>query len=244
MDSEAVTDNININMSTWHLNDGDGPCSPIICVLCDRFIVPDSKKYFSLEALKNIQHHFFPNPILDLSEELVKCYQIDFPAIDLPLETRRNLDIKRCLLSPRSAYVVSDNGENGFHLCNDCHSNVSRGKRPKFCIASNFCFGTPPKCLLDLSDVELAVITPIKTHGYCFCYTGGQKHKLKGSLAYYKTNKDSIIRSVANLAAASANVVIVIYGELTKKTICNGTTKKQVTDKYASQCNSKMVNRK
>ena len=65
--------------------------------------------------------------------------------------------------------------------------------------------------------MELAVITPIKTHGYCFCYTGGQKHKLKGSLAYYKTNKDSIIMPIANLAAASANVVIVIYGELTRK---------------------------
>jgi hypothetical protein len=62
------------------------------------------------------------------------------------------------------------------------------------------------------------MITPVKTYGYSFCYTGGQKHKIMGSLAwYYGIDKDTIVKSIGALAAANANAVILLYGHLTCK---------------------------
>ena len=65
-------------------------------------------------------------------------------------------------------------------------------------------------------DIERTILSPVKTHGYHFCYTGGQKHKLIGSLLHFKINTTSILRSIAYLAAAQANIVVIIFGKLTK----------------------------
>jgi hypothetical protein len=50
---------------------------------------------------------------------------------------------------------------------------MSLGKKmmPRFAIANNFAFGSPPECLLEFTEVELAMLTPVKTYGYCFSYT-------------------------------------------------------------------------
>jgi hypothetical protein len=45
--------------------------------------------------------------------------------------------------------------------------------------------------------LELALLTPVKTHGYCFSYTGGAQKQLKGSLSYYK------VRSMQSIARAA-----------------------------------------
>jgi hypothetical protein len=64
----------------------------------------------------------------------------------------------------------------------------------KFTIANNYsyCFGTPPKCLLVLTDIEPAYLTPVRTHGYCVAFTGRKCKKLKGSLLYYKADIASV----------------------------------------------------
>jgi hypothetical protein len=43
------------------------------------------------------------------------------------------------------------------------------------------------------------------------------KHKLTGLLAYYRIKRDTIVKSIGALAAANANVVIILYGQLTRK---------------------------
>lgn len=88
---------------------------------------------------------------------------------------------------------------------------------PKFAVANNYSFGTPPQCLLDLNDIELAMLTPVKTYGYCFSYTGGVQKQLKGSLSYYKVKTESVVRSVAHFDALGLtdNVVVLLYGVMT-----------------------------
>ena len=128
-----------------------------------------------------------------------------------------NFEIEKCLLSPLSIYVSSDHEDNGFLICEECNKFVKKNKRPKYCIANNYCFGSPPECLLQLTDIERAILSPVKTHGYHFCYTGGQKHKLVGSLLHFKIDSMSILRSIAYLSAAEANIVVIIYGNLTEE---------------------------
>ena len=96
-------------------------------------------------------------------------------------------------------------------ICNKKETNQ------KYCIASNYCFGSPPECLLQLTDIEQTIFSPVKMHGYLFCYTGGKKHKLFGSLMPFKIDSLSILSSIAYLSAAEANIVVIIYGNLTKE---------------------------
>jgi len=88
---------------------------------------------------------------------------------------------------------------------------------PKFAIANSYCFGNPPSCLLELTEVELAVLTPVRTHGCCFSYTGGVSKQLKGSLSYFKRKIPSIVNSVAQLdvVGLQKDIIVVLCGTMT-----------------------------
>jgi hypothetical protein len=219
MDSNQVRENINCSMSQWHLINSDKTIRPLVCILCDRFIFPDSNKHLSLDKLTQMQFLFYPNSDVNIvSASLASCYRIPLPDAPICNEVKRDLKIDQCLLSPRSSYVLlNENGDGGYNLCNACNAYINKNQRPKFCIANNYCFGSPPPCLLNLTDVELATITTVRTYGYTFCYTGGQKHKLCGTLSYYKVEKDTVVRSIANLDASKVNIAIIIEGDITKQ---------------------------
>lgn len=218
-DPSIIKDNINVSFSQLFLSNDNGPFRPIVCILCDCFIVSNKKdRLLTFETLNKHQNLFYVNKQFQLSRDLVSCYQITFPT-DIPLSdtVKNDLKLDKCLLSPRSCYVQSHDDVCGFNICKTCYDCINKGRRPKFCIANNFCFGTPPNCLLDLTDIERAIITPIKTFGYCFCYTGGKKHKLVGSLAYYRLDTESIVQSIETLADVKATIVIILHGDLTEK---------------------------
>jgi hypothetical protein len=189
MNPNIVRSNINKSMSHWHLRDDDGGIYPIVCLLCDCFIVPDNKRYLSIVNLRKHQDLFYSGINNPLNERLKACYRIQMPVVPIAAHIRDTLHLDRCLLSKRSKFILDSecNGERcgGFPICNKCFQAIRRGKCAKFAIANNYCFGRPPSCLSRLTDVELAFLTPVKTYGYSFCYTGGQKHKLVGSLSYY-----------------------------------------------------------
>jgi Helitron helicase-like domain at N-terminus len=217
MDPNQVKTNIDEKILKWHHKTSNGNYQPVVCIICDQFILPNYRKYLSLADLDKHQQLFYPDPEYGLSEEILQCYRISLPDVEISQEVRNSLQIEFCLLSSRSSYNILSNQEDGFDICKNCHQCLSRKQRPKFCIANNFCFGEPPTCLLELTDVERAVITPVKTHGFCFCYTGGQKVKLQGSLSYYKVDTSVILQSIAHLKAVQANIVVVVYGNVTRK---------------------------
>jgi hypothetical protein len=95
--------------------------------------------------------------------------------------------MSQSLLSPRATFVekYSDVEKNGYTCCKSCAKILNKkysDEIPKFCIANNYAFGMPSSELLELSDIELAMITPVKVFGFCFSYTGGVQKQLKGSL--------------------------------------------------------------
>ena len=63
------------------------------------------------------------------------------------------------------------------------------------------------------------MITPVKTFGYCFSYTGGIQKQLRGSLSYYKVKIESIAQSALHFEALGLTntVVILLHGKLTKE---------------------------
>ena len=109
------------------------------------------------------------------------------------------------------------NGRLYYTTCASCRDCLQRKTMPPYAIANNNFVGPAPKELLDLNPVELAFLTPTKTHGYCFSWQGGQSTNLKGSLAYFKVNNDSIVQGVGQLWALGAKVVVLIHGKMTPK---------------------------
>jgi hypothetical protein len=168
----------------------------------------------SLEKLTAYQELFNPQAIFQLPAEIILAYRVSIPA---NVTAPRELDITNCLLSQRSSYVTNNIGENGYNICGTCNASIAQGVRPKFCIANNYCFGTPPECLTSLTEVERAAITPVKTFGYCFCYTGGQHLQLQGTLSYFKMDTQHIIQAMGNISATNANIIILITGKLTQQ---------------------------
>ena len=88
----------------------------------------------------------------------------------------------------------------------------------KISIANDYFVGGPPPCLTELNEVELALLTPVKTFGYIFSSTGGKNMKLKEDLTYYKVKFESIAKYIMSLDVLGMhkNIVSVFYGKLTK----------------------------
>jgi hypothetical protein len=89
--------------------------------------------------------------------------------------------LQNMMLSHRACFLVAPNrrSKDGFSCCQVCYKSLTIGKMPKFAIANNYSFGSPWDCLLDLTDVELTMLTPVKTYGYLLSYTGGKQKQLK-----------------------------------------------------------------
>ena len=123
-----------------------------------------------------------------------------------------------CLLSKRGI-CVKKNRHNNFVLCKECDRCCRADKRPTKGIANGFFFGTSPKELTELRECELAMITTVKTFGFCFTFTGGRNQKLKGTLGYFKVREQSVAVAATVALKLSellkTDAVFILHGQLT-----------------------------
>ena len=97
-----------------------------------------------------------------MSKSLKSYYTIkDLDQLEIDLHTKHQ--IQDLILSPRSTYIKKYR-KKGFVICQSCNYAYCKGDLPQYSIANNF-FGTPPECLTSLTDIELAMISPVKTFG-------------------------------------------------------------------------------
>lgn len=124
--------------------------------------------------------------------------------------------------------------QNGFTCCKICRKTLMVEQMPPYTIANNYCFGTSPPELVELTDVELALLTSVKIYGYCFNYTGGLQKCLKGSLTYYKIDITKIIRTVMHfdMLAMMQNIVIMLSGVMISKQYRKARCKNKIRTYY------------
>ena len=197
-----------------------GEYVPYVCLVCDEFLKPRSMKVLKVEQLRQCASILRPGGWNNINPEgfLATLYTYCGDCGDSVHDNDRAW-IDEMLLSPRGSYIRVADGRRaeGFAVCGSCKYGLNRVQMPKFAIANNYCFGRPPACLKELTEVELALLTPVKTYGYCFTYTGGVKKQLKGSLSYYKVKMNSIARTVAQMDVLGLNkdIVVILHGKLT-----------------------------
>ena len=195
-----------------------GNRKPYVCLVCDEFLKPKEVEVMSVDELESVQHILKPGTWNAVSGPVQRSYMYMGDCGDD--DGSRDLDwICDLMLSPRGCYLRHAPGrlKEGFAVCSKCKMSLSKSMMPKFAIANNYAFGNPPTCLTELTEVELAMLTPVKTFGYCFSYTGGCNKQLKGSLSYFKVNMESIAQAAAHFDALKMheNIVILLYGKMT-----------------------------
>ena len=88
---------------------------------------------------------------------------------------------------------------------------------PFMAISNNNFRGETPQALLDLNQVELAFLCPVRTFGHCFQCVGGHNMNLKGTLGFYRVDVGQVVQGVSFVKSLGANVVILINGGMTTK---------------------------
>jgi hypothetical protein len=140
------------------------------------------------------------------------------------------MKLEDCMLSPRSHYMDYDDGrrKSGYPICKSCKNYVRGNQLPLFCIANNYAIGKTPNVIATLTQIELAMLSPVRTYGYCFSYTGGKHRQIKGSLSYYKISTETLVQTGIELELLQLNnhVVVMLYGSFTAE------QKSIVTNRY------------
>jgi hypothetical protein len=160
-----------------------------------------------LETLEKSKEYFKVDNKLNLNSNLRKCYLYE------GLGKTKWMD--DCWLSRRGVYT-----QKAFVVCKECKINLQHNQRPVKAIANGWFTGEAPEVVQELTEQELAFLTPAREFGYCFSWIGGRNRKLAGTLAYYKLEKQSLVASLAVASKLSTmlntNVVYILYGELTE----------------------------
>jgi len=200
-----------------------GERKPVVCAVCDEIVPPKEKTILPVDWLTGEKQLDLLRPSWqNLSEELRSCYKICSSNVmesDDPHNCPEVINkLESLLLSPRSTYVrfPKNKSRSGFTCCRTCKQTLGRHCLPMMAIKNNNCVGMPPQCLLELTETELAYLTPVKNYGYCFSYTGGKI--LQGSLSFFKVKVRSIVRGITQLDVLGLrkDMVHIYYGSMTR----------------------------
>ena len=192
-----------------------GDYKPHVCIVCDVLLKPKEICYLALDTLESSRQLLIPSFWNEVSSTLKECYTV----------SHNNSEwLEDLLLSPRAQYIEHRDGRrtDGFTCCRECKQSLGKNVMPMYAIANNYSFGSPPHELLTLTEVERAMLTPVKTYGYCFNYVGGKQKKLQGSLTYYKVKIESIVRTTMHFEVLNLhqNVLVLISGKMTPEQRC------------------------
>ena len=106
-------------------------------------------------------------------EQSLHCQYI---VTDLPdcNELQEQNILRKMILSPRASYVMFEDNRKtaGYTICRQCKYHLCRVELPTMASANNNIYGVLPKYLRDLSHIEAAFISPVRSYGYVFTYMG------------------------------------------------------------------------
>ena len=169
-DTDTVIQEINERFDKIMIQDCYGNFRARVCVVCDEILTHEQCKTVTLKEIERNRNLLSENSWNRLDVARKEQYSIVSSDVEVQATTFG------LILSPRATEIERDrNGSNNqttkcFTSCRKCKYHLSRKQMPPFAIANNFAVGTPPECLTELNHVELALLTPVKTFGYCLIH--------------------------------------------------------------------------
>ena len=231
--AEEIQERIDKRYDELYFKPEKGKRIPYVCVVCDSFIVgKDQLEDLNVLSLEKAKHLFQWSSQEDSrrTSQLQRHFRVGkdiqkvYPFLD------------DCALSPRAPFYTK-RSKDYFSCCKRCAGNVkNKPTSPRHATINSNCVGGAPKCLMELTEPELAFLSPVKHYGYCFTFTGGKQKCLKGTLSFMKVSRKSIVKAVSTLEnfGLNDNVLILYSGKLTKwqqdraKELCSVRTAKLI----------------
>ena len=163
---------IDMRFDECYVKDAEGNYKPYVCVACDAFLTFRSKTTI---AVKNLCDCFDILAMKDWNgadKSLRRQYIVN----DLPdcIEPQEKNLLRKMILSPRASYVTFEDNRktDGYTICRQCKYHLCRVEIPTMACANNNMYGVPPKYLKDLTHVEAAFISPVRSYGLCIYLYG------------------------------------------------------------------------
>ena len=193
----------------------NGKQKPYVCAICDEFIL-SSHELTRMNPERLLKHRewfeWASYPDDTRTPELEAAFT--FP-------NQHNFDFRGLALSPRtllSTVVDRHQSKKMFTTCTHCYNCLYKMKHvPLYAIANRNYVGCTPQCLLDLTEIEVALLTPVKQHGFCLSYTGGPSLCLKGTFTFLRVHERSTARAIGQLEALGLqkHIVVLVNGNMT-----------------------------
>lgn len=215
-----IQERINTRYDELFRENAKGECAPHVCCVCDElFISKNDIKVISVAKLKAgrkallWETHPDPRRPKELEEKYQWCGGSKGLKGDLSF-------LQGMALSPRAGtYKTSKHGnaKTGFASCSRCKSAIDQKNLPQFAIVNKNYVGNAPACLQVLTQVELALLSPVKNHGYCFSWEGGIQ--MKGTLTFLRVAKRGIAQAITQLQSMgfTKNILVLYKGKFTKR---------------------------
>ena len=207
---------IDMRFDECYIKDAKESYKPYVCVACDTFLTFRSKTTIAVSKLCDCFDILAMNEWNSLEQSLRRQYIVT----DLPdcIERQGKNILRKMILSPCASYVTFEDNRktDGYTICRHCKYHLCRVEIPTMASANNNMCGVPPKYLRDLSHTKAAFISPVRSYGYVFTYTGGKQQQLKGVLSYYKVEMESIARSALHIeiVGMEKHIVTLLYGPI------------------------------
>ena len=166
---------IDMRFDECYIKDGKEIYKPYICVACDTFLVFRSKMTIAVSKLCDC---YDIHGMKDWNK-VEQSLRLQYILIDLPdcIESQDKNILQTMILSPHASYVMFEDNRktDGYTICRQCNYHLCRVEIPTMASANNNMYGVPPKYLTDLSHIEGAFISPVRSYGYVFNYMGGKQ---------------------------------------------------------------------
>jgi hypothetical protein len=158
LSKEEVVKCINKQLDDCVHVDNNGTLRPYVCVVCDKFLSPTQRRYMKQVDLVSYAEYLLPlrnlpAPLMDYYTYKGRC------ACDV---------LEKCLLSPKGL-VVEKGKHQYFVTCDSCRNCLKdKNMVPERAIYNKFEVGAPSIELTCLTDVELAIISPVQCHSQSY----------------------------------------------------------------------------
>ena len=198
--------------------DENGVEQALVCTTCDKFLMfEENVATIAPDKLKSMSHmfHWDVAPMSERKPGLEDYYKL---SVKMP-NREDNSWMQHLCLSPRGClYKKSSRHQVGFLSCVSCKESIYKENLPFYSIVNGNYIGVAPEVLKDLTPVEVAFLSPVKTHGYCFRWRGGMNCEMRGQLVFMRVKPQRLAQASEELRGMglNKNVVVIYSGNMTE----------------------------
>ena len=197
---------VNDSMDAMMYRDTDGAFHARVCMCCDRIVMNKSDATMMKKSTLQDLWRLFEAPD-NLPSELIDDYTYSGEG--------QHDNMNKMMLS---RYTCYNEKSESFLLCKCCQNTLKNKSYPLLGIKNGNFSGYAPVELEDLTEVELAFISPVRVHGHLFTYFGGERG-IKGWQSLLKCDMKGIVRSLHGMERLSLpnRIAVVLTGPMSKR---------------------------